>query len=246
MDRQSHSIDLQWVSFVVLMILYCTQAVHDWTSAVMFNLILLFYAGVLPKKIIILSIQFLLWAEAALKSPFSDFDPEKYQLDMNCMNAVMNGKIRPDTSLWMIVNIFSLLMSARTVCGSDEPPPKKWGPLMTQIMVYTLPIFLYLFNLMTTNQGLRMAWAGLACLQILHLFPMFNHLMCCSLVTFYIFMDSEIPQYSIVINGQTIPGNQTKNIVRICFFLMMILINVYSNPHPQYKQDSKKQEESWT
>ena len=236
-EKQPTQINLRWVAYMALIMIYSTQVVRDCLSASIFTVVLLSYAGILQNKPTALLIQVILLAETVLKVAVRNTVAQKIGLDMRCINGVLNWEVRPDTCLWAGVNIFGVVMAFRALFANGEPATKKWGPLMTQIMVYILPILLYSFSLMTQELGLKMAWAGIACLQILQVFPLFTHCLCCALTTFYFYLRDDIPQYQIA----TLPTAQTHNIVSTCLLLMLILINVYSSPHPYYKQHPDKQ-----
>lgn len=72
------------MAHIALLVVYCSQVVHDWLSATLFTLVLLFYSGIISKKLTALLIVIVLWGEIAIKSPFSGLDPHKFKLDMNC------------------------------------------------------------------------------------------------------------------------------------------------------------------
>ena len=108
---------------------------------------------------------------------------------------------------------------------------------MTQVMVYTLPILMYLLSIMSEHRPLKVAWAAVACLQILNIFPTFNHSVCCILTSVFIYLPLDIPQYRFALTGRVLPQSQTNNIVLVCLALVLILLNVYSNPNPHYKQE---------
>lgn len=114
---------------------------------------------------------------------------------------------------------------------------------MTQIMVYTQPILMYGLSLFTYYWPFRVVWAVLACLQVLDIFPVFNHITCCLLITSYFFVPSIDPQYVIKIGHNTVPKSTANNIIISTFIVMLILLNVYSNPHPDYKQHARPEQQ---
>ena len=111
---------------------------------------------------------------------------------------------------------------------------------MTQIMVYVLPMLMYFMSLLSEEHVLRVTWAILSSFQILNIFTLITHIACCALVSFYIYLPSQYKQYSIKVDNTPLPQSQTYNIVMLSFALMCLLLNVYSNPHPKYKQNADK------
>jgi hypothetical protein len=68
---------------------------------------------------------------------------------------------------------------------------------MTQVMVYTQPLLMYGLSVFTYYWPFRVTWAVLACLRILDVFPVFNHVATCVLITSYFFVPQINPQYFI-------------------------------------------------
>ena len=72
-------------------------------------------------------------------------------------------------------------------------------------MVYTQPLIMYTVSIITNYYPFRVLWAVLACLQVLDIFPIFNHFLCCALITCYFFVPQLQPQYKIpLLNNNTI------------------------------------------
>lgn len=111
---------------------------------------------------------------------------------------------------------------------------------MTQVMVYTQPLLMYSLSLISANEHIKVIWAVLASLQVLDIFPAFNHFMCCIIITFFFFVPFINPQYAIQFQSLTLPLEQTYNTVIAMFLVLMVFLNVYSNPHPEYKQTLSK------
>lgn len=117
---------------------------------------------------------------------------------------------------------------------------KSWGPLMTQVMVYVLPILMYGLSMITVFWPFRVAWAVLSCLQVLDAFPIISHVLACALGACYFFLEEVSPQYAISVNNRAIPQQNVDHAVMVVLVVMLLFLNVYSNPHPQYKQEPRK------
>lgn len=85
-----------------------------------------------------------------------------------------------------------------------------------------------------------MLWAVLACLQVLDSFPKITHLASCLIISCYFFVPDTGPQYGIHLQGQKLPPVQVQNTVLTTFAVMLVFLNVYSNPHPNYRQNHRR------
>lgn len=109
--------------------------------------------------------------------------------------------LKPDIFAYIGVHVYNLYLCIYSLAQRNKKYYiKTWGPLMTQVMVYVQPLIMYILSLMTKYMPFRVLWAVLACLQVLDIFPVFNHILVCILVTCFFFVPetAEIgQQYSI-------------------------------------------------
>lgn len=161
-------------------------------------------------------------------------------LDITCIQLIFEGKVKPILFAYLCTHAYNLYVCFHAFINRHKIVHiKTWGPLMTQVMVYTKPLLMYIMSLISNYYPFRISWAVLACLQVFDIFPYFNHLVCCILITCFFFVPHMQPQYVIPINNQVV-NKQTNYILFAIFVLILILLNVYSNPHPDYKRDIRK------
>lgn len=106
---------------------------------------------------------------------------------------------------------------------------------MTQVMVYTLPILMYMLSLVAKPYPIKAAWAVVSCLQVLDRFTKISHFVSCVLIAGLFFLPDFV-QYEVLIGDKMFSANETYNLLISTFVIILVLLNVYSNPHPAYKQ----------
>lgn len=133
-----------------------------------------------------------------IKSSFIGIDAEKFLLDKTCVQYLFDRVIKPQIFLYVAAHLYNLYLCILYFINRNAIVRiKTWGPLMTQIMVYTLPILIYILSLLSDNWTIKIVWAVLACLQMLDFLPKLNHCLICVMITVFFFGHWISPQYVI-------------------------------------------------
>lgn len=142
--------------------------------------------------------------------------------------------------VYIALHLYNLYLLATSILNRRQVVNiKTWGPLMTQVMVYVQPLLMFGLSMISQYEPLRVVWAVLACLQVLDSFPKITHFASCLIMSCYFFVPDIGLQYAIYIGGQPLLPVQTQNTVLTTFAVMLVFLNVYSNPHPNYKQNHR-------
>lgn len=142
--------------------------------------------------------QIVLIGDFVIKSPFVGIDVGKFLLDKTCVQYLFDGVVKPQIFLYVVAHLYNLyLCILYFINRNTRARIKTWGPLMTQVMVYTLPILIYILSLISDNWTIKIVWAVLACLQMLDFVPKLNHFLICVMITFFFFGHWISPQYVI-------------------------------------------------
>jgi hypothetical protein len=99
---------------------------------------------------------------------------------------------------------------------------------------------MYGLSIISTNWYIKVIWAMVACLQVLDRVSKLNHLVCCGVVSWYFFGRGSAGQYAVRFYEGELNEMQMKGIIVGVFVVLLIFLNVYSNPHPNYKQTSMR------
>ncbi len=107
-------------------------------------------------------------------------------------------EVKPILFVYLALHLYNMYLTIYYFLNRNKQITlKSWGPLMTQVMVYVLPLLMYGLSLITAFWPIRVAWAMLACLQVLDAFPLISHVLTCVLITCYYFLLEVSPQYMI-------------------------------------------------
>jgi hypothetical protein len=96
---------------------------------------------------------------------------------------------------------------------------------------------MYGLSIISVNSYIKIVWAGVSCLQILDKFSKLNHLICCVVIMVFFFWEDGGKQYDVKVYEVEISEMEGKGIMVGVFAVLMVFLNVYSNPHPNYKQN---------
>lgn len=83
--EQRSSTDEKWVTYVFIVFVYTLAVVSDWLSAIIFLLLLIQLAGLLPRHWMFILVQFVLIGDLLIKCPYFDINIEKLKLDPKCV-----------------------------------------------------------------------------------------------------------------------------------------------------------------
>lgn len=204
-------------------------------------MLLLQLAGIINRHVMLWVIEVILVGDFVVKSPIVGVDRARLLVDGGCVDLIFRWEIKPVLFVYLALHAYSLYMCIHFLINRNKIVHyKRWGPLMTQVMVYTQPLLMYGLSMITYYKPFRVTWAVLACLKVLDIFPAFNHVACCVLITSYFYVPHINPQYIIQIGQAPLDISTTNYAIVVTFVIMLILLNVYSNPHPDYTQNRKK------
>lgn len=83
--EQRSSTDEKWVTYVFILFVYTLAVVSDWLSAMLFFLLVLQLAGLLPRYLMFLLVEVVLLSDLFLKCPWFAIDLAKLKLDPKCV-----------------------------------------------------------------------------------------------------------------------------------------------------------------
>lgn len=83
--EQRSSTDEKWVTYVFIVFVYTLAVVTDWLSAMLFFLLVLQLAGLLPRYLMFLLAEVVLICDLLVKCPLFDIDLAKLKLDPKCV-----------------------------------------------------------------------------------------------------------------------------------------------------------------
>lgn len=133
-----------------------------------------------------------------LKSPFLSINKEKLQINGSCIQMLFSAEAKPIIFVYIATHGYNLyLLFYYLINWKKENEYRQWGPLMTQIMVYSQPILMEIMSLISFYWPIKVIWSILACLQLLDIFPKVNHFICCVLLSSYYFYPSADLQYKM-------------------------------------------------
>jgi hypothetical protein len=166
---------------------------------------------------------------------------EIFVIDYHCVDMLMNKDINPEILLYIFLHILNLYLLIFYIHHHDTKLLNvTWGPPMTQVMVYVTPLLMYSLSMISVNYYIQVIWGVVACMQVFDKLSKVNHLVCCVVVAVFFFGDGIGVQYVIKFYEVELSEIQNKTIIIGMFTLLLIFLNVYNNPHPNYKQNLSK------